>query len=427
MKKFFKVSLALVMALLMAVGVFAGCNANMTDYPVGKVGDMDIMASVFYSQCASYAQMYSYYGLSAELYMDDIKETVFNTLVDQYLPVYQAKKQGITLDEADKAKVQENLDAFVEESLASYKAQVDSSITDEAAIREEALKLFKAAVEAGGQYTYDEYINEVMYEEYSNSRLAEKLYEKVIADANITITQDDVKKLYEEEIKAEKEAFEADPASYYTYYSNYISTKNSEDEETQKTAVKPVITPEGYYFVKHILVMKAEEGEEKDVDAIVAEIQAEIEAIPETATAEEKIAKFNELIEKYNEDPGMKNEPYKTEGYLMHEALNKEESKTYDQAFYDAAIALEKEGDISEPVKGENGTHIIIRLGDLDSTKEVSFDEVKEALELNLNAQMENDAYEKALEQWRKDTKITKNESRIKALNVTIPETLTLD
>ncbi len=426
MKKFFKVSLALVMALLMAIGIFAGCNANMMDYPVGKVGDMEIMASVFYNQCASYAQMYTYYGLSADLYMDSIKEEVFNTMVDQYLPVYQAKKQGIKLDDADKAIVQENLDAYVEESLSSYKAQVDSSITDEAAIREAALELFKAAVEAGGQYTYDEYINEVMYEEYANSRLAEKLYEKVIADANIAITEEDVRKLYDEELETEKTAFADDAKSYYSYYSNYISAKNSEDEETQKTAVPPFVVPEGYYFVKHILVMNPEEGEEKDVDAIVAEIQAELEALPETATAEEKIAKFDELIEKYNEDPGLESEPYKTEGYLMHEALNTEESTTYDPAFYEAAIALEKEGDISEPVEGENGTHIIIRLGDVDSTKTVSFEEVKAALELNLNAQKENEAYEAALEKWRSETKITKNESRIKALNVTVSDELSL-
>lgn len=424
MKKFLKVTLALVMAAIVAIGAFAGCSAVMKDYEVGTVGNMKIMASAYYNQCASYAQMYSYYGLSADLYMDDIKDTVFDQMVDQYLPIYQAKKQKIQLDENDKAIIQENLDAFVKESIASYKSQVDPSITDEAAITAEAEKLFKAAVEAGGQYKYDEYINKVMYTEYENVRLAEKLQEKVIADANINITEEDVRKLYDDELKAEKEQFAANPADYYSMYSSYISTMNGSDEEVKKTAVKPFIVPEGYYFVTHILVMNPAEGEEKDVDAIVAEIQAELAKLPETAAAEEKIAKFNELIEKYNEDPGLKNEPYKTEGYLMHEALNTEESTTYDPAFYDAAIALEKEGDISEPVKGQNGTHIIIRLGDVDSTTQVSFEEVSEALELNLKAQKEDEAYTAALAQWRAETKVTKNESRIKALNITVPEDL---
>ncbi|MBQ9832376.1 MAG: hypothetical protein IJO48_01445, partial [Clostridia bacterium] len=180
MKKFFKVSLALVMSLLMAVGVFAGCKAVVTDYYVGKVGNIDIMASAFYNQCATYANMYSYYGLSADNYMDEIKETVFESMVDQYLPVYHANKAGIKLDEADEAIIQEKLAEYVDSTLASYASQVDSSITDEAAIREAEMALFVADLEEGG-YTYDSYINEKMYKEYADSRLAEKMYDKVIA------------------------------------------------------------------------------------------------------------------------------------------------------------------------------------------------------------------------------------------------------
>lgn len=419
MKRFLKTFLATVMALLMAVGVLAGCKATMNDYPVGKVGDMDIMASVFYNQCSSYAQMYSYYGLSAELYMDDIKETVFNALVDQYLPIYHAKKAGIKLDAEDEKIVKENLDTFVKDSIESYKASVDASITDEAAIQAEAEKLFKETIEANG-YKYDEYINKIMYEEYANARLSEKMYEKILADANIDITDDDVLAKFNEELEAEKTSFAESPANYYSYYSNYISSAYSEDEAQKKSAVPPLVIPEGYFYVKHILVMNPAEDEEKDVDSIVAEIQAELSNLAETATAEEKIAKFNELIEKYNEDPGMENEPYKTEGYLMHESLNTEESKTYDPPFYEAAMKLEKEGDISEPVEGENGTHIIIRLGDVDSTKTVEFEEVKEAIRLNLVAQAENEAYTTQIEKWKKETKITKNESRIAALNVVV-------
>ena len=425
MKKFFKVSLALVMSLLMAVGVFAGCKAVVTDYYVGKVGNIDIMASAFYNQCATYANMYSYYGLSADNYMDEIKETVFESMVDQYLPVYHANKAGIKLDEADEAIIQEKLAEYVDSTLASYASQVDSSITDEAAIREAEMALFVADLEEGG-YTYDSYINEKMYKEYADSRLAEKMYDKVIADANINITEEDARKWFDEELAAEKENFAQTPESYYTMYSSYISTKNSTDEATANSAIPPLTVPEGYYFVTHILVMNAEEGEEKDVEAIVAEIEAEIATLPETATAEEKIAKFNELIEKYNEDPGLDSEPYKTEGYLMHESLNNDSTTTYDPAFYEAALDLENMGDISAPVEGENGTHIIIRLNDVE-VKDVDFASVKDAITENVKVEQENTVYEEQLAAWRETTKIVKNESRIAALNIVTTTSTGLD
>ncbi|MBQ9832377.1 MAG: peptidylprolyl isomerase, partial [Clostridia bacterium] len=227
-------------------------------------------------------------------------------------------------------------------------------------------------------------------------------------------------------LAAEKENFAQTPESYYTMYSSYISTKNSTDEATANSAIPPLTVPEGYYFVTHILVMNAEEGEEKDVEAIVAEIEAEIATLPETATAEEKIAKFNELIEKYNEDPGLDSEPYKTEGYLMHESLNNDSTTTYDPAFYEAALDLENMGDISAPVEGENGTHIIIRLNDVE-VKDVDFASVKDAITENVKVEQENTVYEEQLAAWRETTKIVKNESRIAALNIVTTTSTGLD
>ncbi len=63
---------------------------------------------------------------------------------------------------------------------------------------------------------------------------------------------------------------------------------------------------------------------------------------------------FAELIAEYGEDPGMKNEPTASRGYYVCA-----ENQKWDSAFRDAAMALESIGDISEPILGQSGIHII--------------------------------------------------------------------
>ena len=69
---------------------------------------------------------------------------------------------------------------------------------------------------------------------------------------------------------------------------------------------------------------------------------------------------FQALIDEYGEDPGMQDEPTATVGYYVSA-----DSTVWDTAFRDAAMLLANVGDISEPVLGMSGIHIIRYEGDV--------------------------------------------------------------
>ena len=138
------------------------------------------------------------------------------------------------------------------------------------------------------------------------------------------------------------------------------------------------------------------------------ESQAKLDEVTEAAfaeilpTAQEVLAKaqagedFDALMETYGEDTGMKSEPNKSRGYLVCDGL-----AIYEQAFQDAAMALESVGAISaEPVKTSYGYHILQYAGDVESGVVEYTDEIKEALRVTMLEEAQNAAYEAAVAQW---------------------------
>lgn len=78
--------------------------------------------------------------------------------------------------------------------------------------------------------------------------------------------------------------------------------------------------------------------------------------------------------------------------------------------FRDAAMALENVGDVSEPVRSEYGIHIIKYVSDA-AEGEVGLDAVRDALESEVLAQKQDEAYTAAVEAWveEADAKIYKD------------------
>ena len=69
---------------------------------------------------------------------------------------------------------------------------------------------------------------------------------------------------------------------------------------------------------------------------------------------------FVDLINEYGTDSGMKDEARLASGYPVHN-----DSILYDPAFQKAAMELEKIGDVSKPVVGQYGVHILQYLRDI--------------------------------------------------------------
>ena len=375
------------LALVLVVAAFAGCSAKLNDPVVGKVGNIDIRFQTYYRVYVNNMYMQSIYGtydVSTDEAYRAFQDTVFDSIVNSLLPIYVAKQEGVTLTAEEEAEVQESLQQEIDSLYESYADDVDAAITDEDEKRAEEEKLLLADLKANG-LTYDKYIKSIE-DSLRDEAIANKYIESLLAE--VTVTDDDVQAYYDEQLAYYQERYEEDPANYFDDYSSFLNGGS-----------QPLVVPEGYNYYKHILVLDAEEGEDKDVDAIVAEIYAKIEAGED----------FDALIEEYGEDPGMQNEPYKTEGYILSEA----NASDYYEEFSAAALALENEGDITpEAVQSSKGKHIIKKCGPVEA-KTVTLDEVKDTIREQVETERKNDLYQEHLAKWKEEVKIVKYYDRV--------------
>ncbi len=379
-----------VTALLLVLGMlfaFSGCSAVITNPVVAKVGDVDILYSQFYNLYSTY-ESYANYGLITFTTDDtkgELRAKVFDALISSAIPIAEAHKQGLKLDAAEEetlaATVQEQLD----KAIAEYADEVDENITDEAAIKEAEMLLFVEYLK-GYKLTYDEY-KALLEEQERDNMLADKLKAQVTVGA--TATEEEAKTWYDEKLAAQLADYATTPANYY----------NDSQNAQYSGDVGPLVAPEGYFYVKHILVKNAEEGSDKDVDAIVAEIQAKIDAGED----------FESLIEVYNEDEGMKQEA-NANGYLLSEA----NASQYYAEFSAAALALDV-GEVSAPVTSSAGVHIIKKMGPVDTTP-VTFDSIKDKIVEQLIGDRKDELYAAAFETWRSGLKIVQYDNRVKTV-----------
>ncbi|MBQ6692248.1 MAG: peptidylprolyl isomerase [Clostridia bacterium] len=388
--------IALLLVAVMALAAFAGCSARVADPVVGKVGDLEIYYSTFYNSYQYEEMMKYYYGTgtsfdtSTEEGYREFLDYHFDSIINTLLPIYVAKQEGITLTEEEEANVQLELEAEIDQIYASYASSVDESITDEAAIRAEEEKILKDYLRANG-LTVEKYFASVE-ESLRDQAIGDKYMNSLLAD--ITVSDEEAKAFYDEQLTYYETDYANDPGYFYDDYLSYLDYGE----------IHPLIVPEGYDYYKHILIMNPEEGEEKDVDAIIAEIYEKINADSDFTEAD-----FDALVAEYGEDTGMQSEPYKTTGYMISEY----NADTYYAEFSAAALALENQGDITlEAVETSVGKHIIMKCAPVEA-RTVPFEEVEEDIrELALEKEkleVQNDY----LDQWREEVKIVKHYNRV--------------
>lgn len=162
--------------------------------------------------------------------------------------------------------------------------------------------------------------------------------------------------------------------------------------------------PEGVRQVRHVLVginmMKATEissmrnqGDDKNADRILEEELALIqeEANEVLAKLESGDITFQEAIDQYNDDPGMK--PADA-GYLISDG-----NTMYVPAFTEAAMKLENVGDITGLVATDYGYHIILYDKDI-SHGAIDLEEVREELLEELSTTIYDQAWLDLIDAW---------------------------
>ena len=434
----------LIALLIAAALILSGCSLNTVDKTADgnqvilKVGDRTLTKSQADSQVYSmqqYYTLYQQYGLVNTVPdAHEILDEVITSYTDRFVLLNKAEQiDELKLTEEELAAVtktaQENYDHMIEDVASTY---ITSGATGDA-LREEAI----AYAEAHKFGSLDDYITSA-----KEDKLVEKITEYTHKD--VTVTDEDLQAKLDELAAANKTAYDEDPAAYGTAVNN-------------GTAV--YYAPEGYRYVKHILIQFTEEdteavsaastalstaktaadsaasalasaqsaldtaAEDADKTALQAAID-EAQASLDTANAdlEAATAAYDSAVAAAAANIQAKaDEVYAlvtAEGadfdalmaqYGEDPGMKREPAMTDGYAvcatssfvpeFLEASLALEKAGDISGEVVTEYGIHIIKYVGDIPAGV-VALDTVREALTTTLTTEKENAAYAAALKEW---------------------------
>ena len=368
---------------------------------------------------------YAQYGLSIDDFAADIKQDILETLVREAVLHEKAEEMGLSdLSDETMAELQSEAEANFETYVDTYRDYFASEDASDDEAREQTIA-------AMAQYGLTQ---DVLYEQMVHSYVDEQLHTAVTGDVTVS----------DEDIQAEYEAMVADDEANYTDDRAYSNARNS--------GATIAWNPEGYRAVKHVLIKfdddqaakytelsttlntleaekeavenPAEETEAEgdaetsessetsepeseprsleEIDADLARVTAEIEGLyaellPRAQQVIDEFnggADFDSLIEAYNDDPGMKNEPTATNGYAVSA-----DSTVLDPAFTEGAMSIAEIGQISAPVNGMNGIHIIYYMADI-TPGAVPFEDIAETVEANALADKVEQTYNTAVDEW---------------------------
>ena len=439
-----KALLALMMA---AILLLSGCALIKKDQAVDdateiiRMGDQvitkkEVLAQAeqeLFDQYSMYSMFnYSYDPTDPEN-IQAAKDAAVNTLKTDLALTAKAKELGLDQLsdeelEAVKTTAQENLNSMVE----SAKAYVEGgSEMDETALTEAAAKM---AEEAG--YTLDAYIAQG-----TSDAISAKLKEYAVKD--VAVTDEELQAEYDSRVESHKTTYSESAGSWASaannnstlYYTpagvrrvkqilvkfkdedktaiddaksklndanTALSTAQAKVDSAQSTVDAEGISDEDKAKAEETLAAAKQELDAAD-KALLAANQAVTEAtdkafanIDEKADAvlaqlAEEGADWQKIMDENNEDEGMKDNE---KGYAVAAGMT-----NFDSAFVDAAMALEKIGDVSPKTKGSYG-YYIIRYESDEAEGPVALDAVKETLSSSLLTTKQNDAYEATKAQW---------------------------
>ena len=439
-----KALLALMMA---AVLLLSGCALIQKDQAVDDATEIIRMGDKVYTkiqvkaaaqqELINKAQTYSMFGYAYDMTdpanIAEAQEAAVKALKEDLTLTAKAAELGfdqLTDEELEavKTKAQESYDNMVN-TAKQYVEGKDEM--DEAALTEAAVKM---AEDAG-------YTMENRTESATKDAVSAKLKEYAVKD--VAVTDEEIQAEYDSKVESNKETYAENAASWaaaanngYTtlYYTpagvrrvKQILVKFTEEDQTaikdantklsdantarsaaqdkvdaaQKVLDTEGITDEVKTQAEADLAAANQELDEDD-KALLAANQAVTDATDKAfANIDEKadavVAQLAEggdwqkLTDEYNEDTGMKDNE---KGYAVAAGMS-----GFDAAFVDAAMALEKIGDVSPKTKGQYG-YYIIRYESDEAEGPIALDTLKETISSSLLNTKQNDTYKATLAQW---------------------------
>ena len=344
-------SLALAAALLLT-----GC-AQTSSVPAAKVADYEITVDNLNNMFLSNVDYATYYGydISTPEGLSEFRELLLDSLISTEAGYYQAVQAGITLTDEEKAQAKEAAEQDYDDLFQSYMdAAEQNGATD---VEATANSYLADTLAASGSSV------KKLKEDFTRSQEQQLLIEKhrVALLEDVAPTAEELDEMYIEELTAQTMLFEEDPSSYFTYDTYYY----------YGYTCFPLYVPEGFFYVRHILV---------EDEALANELVQRI------ADGED----FAALMEEYNTDPGMDSYP---EGYLVGEGAS------FVTEFLEAALALKEEGEVTGPVQTTYGYHIIQRMGNAASGP-IDQSEIADQFTSYATSLYQDSYYSQLVEEW---------------------------
>ena len=421
MKRLFAVLLALAM-LLSVSAVFAESEETAAEPAAETVPVPDTLLVTVFGQeirennekLQSYlANMVEQAGAEDEDTLHISRMFAMSYVLEEIM-LKQKAAEGAPIDE----------DALRQEALTEWDSIISSYMQGMYGITDESSEEDKTAaradtlsyIEANYGYTEESYIAEVLENTPLNNAYNAILDELKASRPDLTATEEEIQAAYNDTVNEEME-YVGNDAGMYEMYQNYYGYTFH-------------YIPEGYRGITHILLKVDQElldnwtslsarleesheetegtGESEEPaeteepvteEMVEAARQAILDSQKETLDAisaklESGVA-FEDLIAEYGTDPGMQTESNLKNGYSIHP-----DSIIYDAAFTKAAAALEKVGDVSDPVVSSFGIHILYYLRDIPAGAIEISEEEKEQLKSDIESERLSLAFSEYYDQW---------------------------
>lgn len=348
--------------------------------------------------------MFSMYGYSMDGYEDYYKQDIARTMTEDKIVQFKAAELGLdTPNSTEEVELRTSVDETLNMYIETYSADFEAEDKDENTVLAETLQFL----------TENGITAESLYQQELTYFAANKLYEHVVAD--VDVTDDELKAEYDSLVAADQENY-ADPY----YYENALMS-----------GAAIYWHPEGFRNVRQVLVafdddqsarydeitarigdLEAEltaepAGDEEsrateDVEADIEAANAELDALYAelTPVADEVTAKFadgvsiDELISVYGGDPGSINDDGTTNTYSVSA-----ESASYDPGFVEAAMSVSEIGALSEPTRGMYGLYIVYYDSDV-TPGAVDYEAIREDLYYTVLETRRSEAYDAQIAAW---------------------------
>ena len=444
---------ALLAAMMALVLLLSGCALIQKDQAVDdateiiRMGDQVItkkevknqIDAQLYNTYSTYSMIGYSYDVTDPKNIADAQDKAITALKKDLALTAKAKELGLdqlTDEEAEEAKTtgQSNYDSDIDYYIKNY--LTDTEGKDEETLKKEA----ETEINNSG-YTLETYV-----ENATKSAVDKKLREYVIKD--VAVTDEEIQAEYDSKVEADKETYTdkagswADAANrnsttlYYTPAGvrrvKQILTKFHDedqaaiDEAKQKQTDATTARTTAQNKIDAAQKTLDTEGDSEELKAEKEQAQADLNAANEDlekadkdlmdatqaiedatnkafANLDEEVdailasldaegADWQAIMDEKNQDPGMKDNE---KGYAVAADMT-----SFDPAFVEAAMALEKPGDHSGKVKGTSYGYYIIRYDSDEPEGPVALDEVKEALSSSLLTTKQNDTYNAQVDKW---------------------------